>query len=397
MSELAGRKIVVGVTGGVAAYKSAELVRLLVKAGADVHVVLSEGGARFVTAVTFQALSGNPVWSDLWDARMANNMAHIDLSRGADAILIAPASADVIAKLAQGRADDLLTTLCLARDCPLLVAPAMNRQMWEHPAMRRNVAQIADDGATVLGPAAGEQACGEVGLGRMLEAEELFEHLCAFLAPKLLAGRRVVLTAGPTFEAIDPVRGITNCSSGKMGFALARACRHAGADVVLVAGPSVLPTPVGVVRVNVASALEMREAVLAALHGASIFIGVAAVADYRPETFEQHKIKKSSGALTLKLVPNPDILAEVAARPDAPLCVGFAAESRELERYAEGKRIVKKLDLVVGNLVQDGLGADDNLVTLFDAAGAHPLPRAPKDAVARQIINHLAPMLAARR
>lgn len=397
MSELAGRKIVVGVTGGVAAYKSAELVRLLVKAGADVHVVLTEGGARFVTAVTFQALSGNPVWSDLWDARMDNNMAHIDLSREADAILVAPATADVIAKLAQGRADDLLTTLCLARDCPLLVAPAMNRQMWEHPATRRNIGQVAQDGATVLGPAAGEQACGEVGLGRMLEAEELFEHLRAFLAPKLLAGRRVVLTAGPTFEAIDPVRGITNSSSGKMGFALARACRHAGADVVLVAGPSALPTPAGVVRVNVASALEMREAVLAALHGASVFIGVAAVADYRPEAAEQHKIKKSSDALTLKLVPNPDILAEVAARPDAPLCVGFAAESRELERYAEGKRIAKKLDLVVGNLVQDGLGADDNLVTLFDAAGAHPLPRASKDELARQIINHLAPMLAARR
>lgn len=396
MSELTGRRIVLGVSGGVAAYKSAELVRLLVKAGADVHVVLTEGGARFVTAVTFQALSGNPVWNDLWDARMGNNMAHIDLSRDADAILVAPATADLIAKLAQGRADDLLTTLCLARDCPLLVAPAMNRQMWEHPATRRNVAQIAGDGAIVLGPAAGEQACGEVGLGRMLEAEELFEHLCAFLAPKLLAGRKVVLTAGPTFEAIDPVRGITNASSGKMGFALARACRQAGAEVVLVAGPTALPTPAGVHRVNVASALEMREAVLAALHGASVFIGVAAVADYRPESTADHKIKKSSDIRTLTLVPNPDILAEVAARADAPLCVGFAAESRELERYAEGKRIAKKLDLVVGNLVQDGLGADDNLVTLFDAAGAHPLPRAPKDAIARQIINHLAPLLAAR-
>jgi phosphopantothenoylcysteine decarboxylase/phosphopantothenate--cysteine ligase len=396
MNELADRKIVVGVTGGVAAYKSAELVRLLVKAGADVHVVLSEGGARFVTAVTFQALSGNPVWTDLWDPRMGNNMAHIDLSRDADAILVAPATADVIARLAQGLADDLLSTLCLARECPMLVAPAMNRQMWEHPATRRNVAQIAADGATVLGPAAGEQACGEVGLGRMLEAEELFEHLCAFLAPKLLAGRKVVLTAGPTFEAIDPVRGITNASSGKMGFALARACRQAGAEVVLVAGPSALPTPVGVVRVDVASALEMREAVMGALHGAEVFIGVAAVADYRPDNTEAHKIKKSSDALTLKLVPNPDILAEVAVRSDAPLCVGFAAESRELDRYAEGKRIAKKLDLVVGNLVQDGLGGDDNLVTLYDAAGAHRLPRAPKDEIARHIINHLAPMLAAR-
>lgn len=397
MSELAGRKIVIGVTGGVAAYKSAELVRLLVKAGADVHVVLTEGGARFVTAVTFQALSGKPVWTDLWDPRMANNMAHIDLSRDADAILIAPATADVMAKLGQGRADDLLTTLCLARDCPLLVAPAMNRQMWEHPATRRNVAQLRDDGATVLGPAAGEQACGEVGLGRMLEAEELFEHLCAFLAPKLLAGRKVVLTAGPTFEAIDPVRGITNSSSGKMGFALARACHQAGAEVVLVAGPSALPTPVGVHRVNVHSALEMRDAVLGALPGASVFIGVAAVADYRPGAPEAHKIKKSGETRSITLVPNPDILAEVAARADAPLCVGFAAESRDLDHYAEGKRVAKKLDLVVGNLVQDGLGGDDNVVTLYDAAGAHPLPRAPKDTIARQIIDHLAPLLAARR
>lgn len=396
MSELAGRKIVLGVSGGVAAYKAAELTRLLVRGGADVHVVLTEGGARFVTAVTFQALSGNPVWTDLWDARMGNNMAHIDLSRGADAILVAPATADVIARLAQGRADDLLSTLCLARDCPLLVAPAMNRQMWEHPATRRNVAQVREDGATVLGPAAGEQACGEVGEGRMLEPEELYEHLCAFLSPKLLAGRKVVLTAGPTFEAIDPVRGITNSSSGKMGFALARACRQAGAEVVLVAGPSALATPVGVQRVDVRSALEMREAVLGALPGSDVFIGVAAVADYRPEMSEAHKIKKSGDTRTLTLVPNPDILAEVAARADAPLCVGFAAESRDLDRYAEGKRVAKKLALVVGNLVQDGLGGDDNLVTLFDAAGAHPLPRASKDEVARRIVAHLAPMLAAR-
>src|SRR5690606_30335720 len=327
---------------------------------------------------------------------MGNNMAHIDLSRGADAILVAPATADVIARLAQGRADDLLSTLCLARDCPLLVAPAMNRQMWEHPATRRNVAQVREDGATVLGPAAGEQACGEVGEGRMLEPEELYEHLCAFLSPKLLAGRKVVLTAGPTFEAIDPVRGITNSSSGKMGFALARACRQAGAEVVLVAGPSALATPVGVQRVDVRSALEMREAVLGALPGSDVFIGVAAVADYRPETSEAHKIKKSGDTRTLTLVPNPDILAEVAARADAPLCVGFAAESRDLDRYAEGKRVAKKLALVVGNLVQDGLGGDDNLVTLFDAAGAHPLPRASKDEVARRIVAHLAPMLAAR-
>ncbi len=396
MNEIAGRRIVVGVTGGVAAYKAAEFVRLLVKAGADVHVVLSEGGARFVTAVTFQALSGNPVWTDLWDARMANNMAHIDLSRGADAIVVAPATADVIAKFVQGRADDLLTTLALARECPLLVAPAMNRQMWEHPATRRNIAQLREDGVTLLGPAAGDQACGETGMGRMLEPEDLCEHLVAHLSPKPLAGRRVVLTAGPTFEAIDPVRGITNCSSGRMGFALARACRQAGAEVVLVAGPSALATPVGVERVDVSGACDMREAVLAALPGADVFIGVAAVADYRPSEASEHKIKKSGDALTLQLVPNPDILAEVAARSDAPLCVGFAAESRDLDRYAEGKRVAKRLALVVGNLVQHGLGTEDNQVTLYDEQGVHPLPRAAKDELAREIVARIAALLARR-
>ena len=396
MSEFAGRRIVVGVTGGVAAYKAAEFVRLLVKAGADVHVVLSEGGARFVTAVTFQALSGNPVWTDLWDARMANNMAHIDLSRGADAIVVAPATADVIARLVQGRADDLLTTLALARECPLLVAPAMNRQMWEHPATRRNIAQLRADGAMLLGPAAGDQACGETGMGRMLEPEDLFEYLVAFLAPKRLVGRRVVLTAGPTFEAIDPVRGITNSSSGRMGFALARACRQAGAEVVLVAGPCAQPTPLGVERVDVTGARDMREAALAALPGSDVFIGVAAVADYRPAAAQEHKIKKSGAAMTLELLPNPDILAEVAARDDAPLCVGFAAESRDLDRHAEAKRVAKRLALVVGNLVQDGLGTEDNQVTLYDEQGAHPLARASKDVVAREIVARIAALLAHR-
>ncbi|HND24599.1 MAG TPA: bifunctional phosphopantothenoylcysteine decarboxylase/phosphopantothenate--cysteine ligase CoaBC [Rhodocyclaceae bacterium] len=393
MAELSGRKIVLGVTGGVAAYKAAELVRLLGKAGADVHVVLTEGGARFVTAVTFQALSGRPVWTDLWDPRMANNMAHIDLSRDADAILIAPATADVMARLAQGRADDLLTTLCLARDCPLLVAPAMNRQMWEHPATRRNAVQLAADGVTLFGPAAGEQACGEVGLGRMLEPEDLCEALIGFFQSKLLAGRRVVMTAGPTFEAIDPVRGITNSSSGKMAYALARACAQAGADVALVSGPVALPVPAGVARISVRSALQMRDAVFAALPGADVFIGVAAVADYRPDTSAEHKIKKSGAALQISLTPNPDILAEVAARADAPFCVGFAAESRNLDEYAEGKRRAKKLPLVVGNLVQDGLGSDDNQVVLYDEAGRHPLERAPKPEVARAIVAHLAGLL----
>ena len=393
MSELKGRKLVLGVTGGVAAYKAAELVRLLGKAGADVHVVLTEGGARFVTAVTFQALSGNPVWTDLWDPRMGNNMAHIDLTRDADAILIAPATADVMAKLVHGLADDLLTTLCLARDCPLLVAPAMNRQMWEHPATRRNVAQLAADGVTLFGPAAGEQACGEVGLGRMLEPEELCEAVIGFFQPKLMAGRRVVMTAGPTFEPIDPVRGITNSSSGKMAYGLARACAQAGAEVLLVSGPVALPVPMGARRVSVRSALEMREAVLAAVPGCDVFIGVAAVADYRPAASAEHKIKKSGAELAITLTPNPDILAEVAALPNPPFCVGFAAESRNLDEYAEGKRKAKKLPMVVGNLVQDGLGGDDNQVVLFDEAGRHPLPKAPKPEVARAIVAHLAALL----
>lgn len=390
---MSGRRIVVGVTGGVAAYKAAELVRLLVKAGVDVHVVLSEAGSRFVTAVTFQSLSGNPVWTDLWDARMSNNMAHIDLSREADAILIAPATADVIARLAQGRADDLLTTLCLARDCPLIIAPAMNRQMWEHPATRRNVECLRGDGVSVFGPDAGEQACGEVGLGRMLEPETLCARLEAFFGSGALRGRKVVLTAGPTFEAIDPVRGITNTSSGKMGYALARACAIAGADVVMVSGPTGLATPDGVTRLDVLSALDMRDAVMGAIEDADAFIGVAAVADYRPDALSAHKIKKSAGAMTLSLVPNPDILAEVAALPDAPFCVGFAAESRDLDTYAEGKRVAKRLRLVVGNLVQDGLGGDENRVVLYDAAGRHPLERASKTELAARIVDHIASLM----
>ncbi len=394
MNELQGRKLVLGVTGGVAAYKAAELVRLLVKAGADVHVVLTEGGARFVTAVTYQALSGNPVWTDLWDARMDNNMAHIDLSRDADAVLVAPATADCLARLAQGRADDLLTTLCLARDIPLLVAPAMNRQMWEHPATQRNAATLAGDGVTIIGPAAGEQACGEVGMGRMLEPEEILEAVLAFFTPKRLAGRKVVLTAGPTFEAVDPVRAITNTSSGKMGYALATACARAGAEVVLVSGPVALATPAGVLRVDVRSALEMRTAVFDALPAADVFIGVAAVADYRPLQPAEHKIKKSGDTMRIELTPNPDILAEVASRPDAPFCVGFAAESRDLDAYAEGKRKSKKLPMLVGNLVSDGMGGDDNTIVLYDERGRHPLPRAAKSALAQEIVEHLANLLA---
>ena len=395
--ELFGRRVVLGITGGVAAYKSAELARRLVKAGALVDVVLTAAGAQFVGAATFQALTGRPVWQALWDERMSNGMAHIDLTRGADALLVAPATADFLAKLVQGRADDLLSTLCLARDCPLWVAPAMNRQMWENPATRRNVAQLAADGVGLLGPAHGEQACGEVGEGRMLEAEEIYADLAAAFQPKRLAGRRVLLTAGPTFEALDPVRGLTNSSSGKMGFALARACAEAGAEVTLVAGPVSLPTPRGVARIDVKSALVMRAAVNSALarrRCGDIFIAVAAVADYRPRQAAEHKIKKGTATLTIELEANPDILAEVAAMPDAPFCVGFAAESRDLATYAEGKRVAKKLALVVGNLVQDGLGGDDNRVSLFDATGAHPLPAADKLSVARGIVTHIASLLA---
>jgi phosphopantothenoylcysteine decarboxylase/phosphopantothenate--cysteine ligase len=395
MSELQGKRIVLGVSGGVAAYKACELARLLVKAGARVDVALTEAGARFVAPVTFQALTGRPVFDSLWHAPQANGMAHIDLTRGADAVLVAPATADFLAKLAHGLADDLLSTLCLARDCPLLVAPAMNRQMWENAATRRNVAQLRADGVEILGPASGAQACGEVGEGRMQEPADIFAALAAFFQPRLLAGKRVLLTAGPTYEALDPVRGLTNISSGKMGFALARACAEAGAEVILVAGPVAQPTPAGVTRIDVQGALDMHAAVLAALSRTDIFIAVAAVADFRPAAPSAHKIKKSElagGRLTLELVPNPDILAEVAARPAAPFCVGFAAESRDLAAYAEGKRRAKNLPLVVGNLVQDGMGGDTNVVTLFDAAGAHPLPPGDKLAVARAIVRHIADM-----
>lgn len=397
MSDFRDKRIVLGVTGGVAAYKAAELTRLLVKAGAQVDVVLTAAGAQFVGAATFQALTGRPVWQALWDERMGNGMAHIDLTRGAAALLVAPATADFMAKLAHGFADDLLSTLCLARDCPLLVAPAMNRQMWDSPPTQRNVAQIRADGVAVLGPAAGEQACGEVGEGRMLEAAEIFDDLVAFLQPKPLAGKRALLTVGPTFEALDPVRGLTNQSSGKMGFALARAFAEAGAEVTVVAGPVALPTPRGVQRIDVQSALQMREAVMQALPGQQVFVGVAAVADFRPKASAEHKIKKGSASLVIELEANPDILAEVAARPDAPLCVGFAAESRDLATYAEGKRVGKKLALVVGNLVQDGFGGDTNAVTLFDAAGAHALPPAEKSTVARAIVGHVATLLETTR
>ncbi|CAG0960265.1 phosphopantothenoylcysteine decarboxylase / phosphopantothenate---cysteine ligase [Rhodocyclaceae bacterium] len=394
MAELKGKRLVLGVTGGIAAYKAAELARLLVKEGAEVHAVLTQSGARFVTPATFQALTGRPAWTDMWDARMPDSMAHIDLSRGADAIVVAPASADFLAKLAHGLADDLLSTLCLARECPLIVAPAMNRQMWENPATQRNKSQLAQDGVIVLGPASGEQACGETGPGRMLEAAELHDAVVGFFQPKVLAGRRVLLTAGPTFEALDPVRGLTNPSSGKMGFALARAVRDAGAEVTLVCGPVSQPTPSGVVRVDVLSAREMRDAVLRHVRETDIFIAVAAVADYRPEQTAAQKIKKAAQPLTLTLLPNPDILAEIAALPKPPFCVGFAAESENLDEYAQGKRSAKKLPLVVGNLLRHGLGGDDNTIVMFDDEGRHPLGPAAKIEIARGIVARIGQMLA---
>jgi phosphopantothenoylcysteine decarboxylase/phosphopantothenate--cysteine ligase len=388
------KTILLGITGGVAAYKSAELTRLLVKAGYTVQVVMTDAATEFVGPATFQALSGRPVFTNQWDKRIDNGMPHIDLSRDADAILIAPASADFLRKLAHGAADDLLSTLCSARDCPLLVAPAMNRQMWENPANQRNVALLRQDGIAIFGPGSGEQACGEVGDGRMLEPEQLFELAEAFFQPKPLHGKQVVITAGPTFEPIDAVRGITNSSSGKMGYAIARAAIEAGASVTLVSGPTALATPLGVNRINVQSAQDMMQAVLQQIGTADIFIGVAAVADYAVKNRSEHKIKKSDANLTIELTPNPDILATVASLPAAPFCVGFAAESQNLLQYADEKRRRKNIPLLVANLVQAALGADDNEVILLDDAGQHPLPRAPKAQIARELIRHIADMLA---
>ncbi len=397
MAQTRSRRIVLGITGGIAAYKAAELVRLLIKDGSEVQVVMTQAACGFITPATLQALSGKPVFTDLWDNRVTDGMAHIALSRGADAIVIAPASANFMAKLANGLADDLLSTLCLARECPLMVAPAMNRQMWENKATQRNVAQLARDGVAILGPASGDQACGEVGLGRMLEAQQIFDEVQSQLAPKLLAGKNVLITAGPTFEALDPVRGITNRSSGKMGYAIARAALDAGAKVTLVSGPVHLDAPASARVERIDSAAEMFAAVKKHMKSADIFIGVAAVADYRPERVSTQKIKKKDGDMSLRLVQNPDILAWVAAQPKPPFCVGFAAESQKLNEFADAKRRRKKVQLMVANLAQHAIGADDNEVTLLDDAGLHKLPRAPKTVVARQIVAHVAALGTARR
>ncbi|MCE5181153.1 MAG: bifunctional phosphopantothenoylcysteine decarboxylase/phosphopantothenate--cysteine ligase CoaBC [Betaproteobacteria bacterium] len=388
ITEVTTKRLVLGITGGVAAYKAAELTRLLVKSGIEVQVVMTEAARHFVGPATFQALSGKPVLTDLWDS--GNGMAHIDVTRNADVVLIAPASADFIAKLAHGAADDLLSTLCLARSCPLLVAPAMNLEMWNNPATQRNILQLKRDGATLLGPASGSQACGETGMGRMVEPQALVEDIDAFWQPKRLQGKRVLITAGPTFEAIDAVRGITNLSSGKMGYAIARAAIEAGAAVTLISGPTCLTPPVAAKTLAVTSAQQMLEAVYKNVADADIFISVAAVADYYVLNPSEQKIKKDAHIFTLELAPNPDIVANVVSLPNPPFCVGFAAESENLYEFAEAKRKRKKLPLLAANLVQDAIGSDASELILFDDGGAHPLQRAPKIELARQLIEHIA-------
>jgi len=398
---LKGKKILLGITGGIAAYKAAELTRLLIKANADVRVAMTPSATRFITPLTLQALSGQPVWTDLWDASVPDGMGHIELSRDRDLIVIAPASADFMAKLANGFADDLLSTLCVARRCPLMVAPAMNVEMWQNKATQRNAATLRADGVTLVGPASGGQACGELGMGRMTEPADILADLQVFFSARRaegkLRGRRVLVTAGPTEEPIDPVRVITNSSSGKMGYAVASAAREAGAEVKLISGPVSLPTPAGVERVNVRTAREMFEAVKKDAKRADVFISVAAVADYRVKNPSEHKIKKMNGHLSLELVENADILAWVAALPKPPFCVGFAAESRDLAKNAKAKLAKKNLPLIAANLAQDALGRDDSTITLYDAKGAHPLGRGAKIDLARKLVDHVADRIRARK
>jgi phosphopantothenoylcysteine decarboxylase/phosphopantothenate--cysteine ligase len=396
MNELAGKRILLGVTGGVAAYKAAELCRLFVKAGADVQVVMTDAGTAFITPVTLQALSGKPVYTGMWDARISNNMGHIELSRDRELVVVAPATADFMAKVAHGLADDLLSTLCLARECPLMLAPAMNRQMWESPATQRNATQLAADGVRIVGPDAGDQACGETGMGRMLEPEAILAEVVRALGPKSLAGKRVLITAGPTFEPIDTVRGMTNLSSGKMGFAVAQAAAEAGAEVILVAGTVSLATPPGVTRENVVTARDMYQAVMRHAPQADVFVAVAAVADYHVKNAANHKLKKNGKLPALELEENPDILASVAGLPRPPFCVGFAAETENLREYAQAKRAKKGIPLLAANLAQHAFGRDDNALTLFDEAGEHVIERAPKVVVARRLVAHIARMLPRR-
>ncbi|MBA0901150.1 MAG: bifunctional phosphopantothenoylcysteine decarboxylase/phosphopantothenate--cysteine ligase CoaBC [Candidatus Nitrotoga sp.] len=388
MERIPTKHVVLGLTGGVAAYKGAELTRLLITHGLTVQVAMTEAACEFITPLTLQALSGRPVLTHQWDEEPGDHMAHISLSRTADAILIAPATADFIAKLAHGLADDLLSSLCLARNCPLLVAPAMNRHMWEHPATQRNLQQLVLDGVTILGPVTGSQACGEEGMGRMQDTVELANALLNFLQPKSLAGVKLLLTAGPTYEAIDPVRGITNRSSGKMGYAVAQAALELGASVTIVSGPTALAPPKGAKLINVTSAEEMFAAVKANLAGVNIFVGVAAVADYRATQPSVQKLKKSKDELTLTLAPNPDILGYVASLPTPPFCVGFAAESHDLKAHATEKRKTKNIPLIAANIAQDAIGSDSTELTLFDDAGEHVLPRSTKLTAARTLLQH---------
>jgi phosphopantothenoylcysteine decarboxylase / phosphopantothenate---cysteine ligase len=392
--DLAGKKIVLGMTGGIACYKVAELTRGLTKAGASVQVVMTNAATQFITPVTMQALSGRTVHTDQWDARIANNMPHIDLTRDADAIVIAPCSADFMFKLAHGACDDLLSTLCVARPMtvPLMIAPAMNVEMWQNAATQRNAAQLSADGITLLGPDAGEQACGETGMGRMPEPEQLLEEIIASFQTKVLSGKRVLITAGPTFEPIDPVRGITNLSSGKMGYAIARAARESGADVTLVSGPTALATPYGVHRINVQTAQQMHDVVMSRVTGQDVFIAVAAVADWRIANASEQKLKKTGAGDVpqLQFEQNPDILASVAALPNQPYCVGFAAESENLLQYGEEKRNRKGIPLLVGNIGHQTFGKDENELVLFDDKGNKRLPQASKQDLARELIAEIA-------
>lgn len=398
MHDLHGKHLILGITGGVAAYKVAELCRLMQAQGASVQVVMTDAACRFITPMTMQALSGRAVYTSQWDERQGNAMPHINLSREADAIIVAPASADFIAQLATGQAGELLALLCLARPlahCPLMLAPAMNREMWLHPSTQRNLEQVRRDGAVILGPASGEQACGEVGSGRMLEAQQLLEAVVAHFQPKVLARQRVLITAGPTFEPIDPVRGITNHSSGKMGFAVARAAAEAGADVTLVAGPVALATPADVKRVDVQTAQQMFDAVMTLVPQVDVFVATAAVSDWRPAIAAEHKIKKTEGGKPpeIPLVQTPDILAAVAALPDAPYCVGFAAESENLLHHAQEKRQRKKIPLIVGNLGPATFGRDDNMLILVDEVGVKELAHADKLTLARELVAEIAQRL----
>jgi phosphopantothenoylcysteine decarboxylase/phosphopantothenate--cysteine ligase len=396
MTDVSGKKILLGITGGIAAYKAAELTRLFVKAGADVRVVMTEAGCRFITPTTLQALSGKPVFTDMWDPSVPDSMGHIELSRDRDLIVVAPATTDFLAKLANGFGDDLLSTLCLARRCPLMIAPAMNVEMWRSPATQRNVERLRADGVAILGPTEGDHADREGGMGRMLEPEEIFAEVAVALGPKALSKKKILITAGPTYEPMDTVRGVTNQSSGKMGYAVAQAAAEAGAEVTLVSGTTSLNAPAGVERVDVVTAGEMHKAVMARARDADVFIAVAAVSDYRPADPKSRKIKRGNGHLDLELVPNPDILADVAALPQGPFCVGFAAETEDLIANAQAKRKKKGVPLLAANLAQETFGKDTNALTLLDDSGVHELTRAPKIVLARQLVAHIAKMLPRR-